>query len=251
MAGTDPAFLLEQQYRTSENLEARIALHERFSTNPKPFPSWVFEQLPASPEADILEVGCGNGNLWASNLDRVPPAWRLTLTDFSEGMVAKARERLGDRASYAVADVQDLPFADSSFDLVVANHMLFHVPDRERALREIARVLRPGGAIVATTNGIEHLRELRHAGADQWSRTFGLENGPEQLEQAFTGVEVEHFPDALEVTEVQPLLEFIRSLGWVSDEGVERLSAEAAAAIDRNGSFHVTKSSGLLRGWKP
>jgi SAM-dependent methyltransferase len=249
--GTDRAFLLEEQYRTSRNLETRIALHERFSTNPQPFPQWVFDQLPTPPDADVLEVGCGNGNLWHSNLDRIPTGWRLTLTDFSPGMVSQARDRLGGRASYAVADVQALPFADASFDLAIANHMLFHVPDRDRALDEIARVLRSGGAIIATTNGVDHLRELRAPDAQQWSRSFGLENGPAQLARVFVDVEVERFPDALEVTEVEPLVDFVRSLGFASEDHVARLAAQASAAIARDGSFRVSKSAGVLRAVKP
>jgi hypothetical protein len=80
---TDRSFLLERQYRTAQNLNARIELHERFSTNPEPFPRWVFDRLRLPSEADILEVGCGNGNLWAANRGRIPAGWRLTLTDIS------------------------------------------------------------------------------------------------------------------------------------------------------------------------
>jgi ubiquinone/menaquinone biosynthesis C-methylase UbiE len=250
--GTDRAFLLERQYRTAENLETRIALHERFSTNPEPFPRWIFDRLPHEAEADILEAGCGNGNLWHANRERIPPGWRLTLTDFSEGMIEQARGRLGDLATYRVADVQELPFADESFDLVIANHMLFHVPDRERALAEIARVLRPGGVVIATTNGRDHLRELRAAGSLQWSRNFGLENGPAQLARFFTQVEVELFPDSLEVTEVEPLLDFARSLATHgSEEGLARLAKAAESAIARDGSFRISKAVGLLRAGKP
>lgn len=250
--GTDRAFLLERQYRTAQNLETRIALHERFSTNPESFPRWIFDRLPLDSAADVLEVGCGNGNLWYANLDRIPPGLRLTLTDFSEGMIGEARARLGGLATYGVADVQELPFADASFDLVIANHMLFHVPDRERALDEIARALRSGGDVVATTNGRDHLRELRVPGSEQWSRNFGLENGPAQLARHFVDVEVELFPDSLEVTEVEPLLDFVRSLVTpATDGGLARLAADAEASIAREGSFRVTKATGLLRGRKP
>jgi SAM-dependent methyltransferase len=194
--GTDRAFLLERQYRTAENLATRIALHERFSTSREPLPRWVFDRLPLESAVDVLEVGCGNANLWYANRDRIPPGLRLTLTDFSEGMVDEARSRLGALATYRVADVQELPFVDASFDLVIANHMLFHVPDRRRALREIARVLRSGGVVIATTNGRNHLCELRAAWSARWSRRFGLENGAAQLGRFFTEVEVERFPDA-------------------------------------------------------
>jgi ubiquinone/menaquinone biosynthesis C-methylase UbiE len=250
--GTDRAFLLERQYRTAENLATRIALHERFSTSREPLPRWVFDRLPLESAVDVLEVGCGNANLWYANRDRIPPGLRLTLTDFSEGMVDEARSRLGALATYRVADVQELPFVDASFDLVIANHMLFHVPDRRRALREIARVLRSGGVVIATTNGRNHLCELRAAWSARWSRRFGLENGAAQLGRFFTEVEVERFPDSLEVTEVEPLLDFVRSLvSPATDDDLARLAAEAEASIARNGSFHVTKAVGLMRGRKP
>jgi ubiquinone/menaquinone biosynthesis C-methylase UbiE len=250
--GTDRTFLLEQQYRTSKNLETRIALHERFSTNPEPFPRWVFVRLPLESAEDVLEVGCGNGNLWHTNRDRIRPGLRLTLTDFSDGMVEQARARLGGLATYRVADVQELPFADASFDLVVANHMLYHVPELGRALGEIARVLRSGGVLVATTNGRDHLRELRDAGAPRWSRTFTLENGPAQLAQFFADVEADRYRDSLEVTEVEPVIDFVRSLVTeLPDDDIAELAAAAEAAIARSGSFHVTTATGLLRGHKP
>jgi SAM-dependent methyltransferase len=244
--GEDRTFLLEEQYRTADNLRTRIALHERFSTNPQPFPEWVFDRLDLPAEADILEVGCGNGNLWAANQERIAPGWRLTLTDLSEGMVKEARARLGDLAAYRVADVQHLPFADESFDAVIANHMLFHVPDRPRALAEVARVLRREGVLIAATNGRSHLRELNPRD-DGWSKRFGLENGAEQLKPFFADVEVEHFHDALEITDVAPLAAYIDSLGTADAAAAEIVVAEAEEAIARSGSFHVTKSVGLFR----
>lgn len=144
---------LQEQYRTNANLRARIDLHERFSTSPLSYPRWVFDGYAFGEEADVLEVGCGDGNIWRENLGRLPAGWRLTLTDFSPGMVEAARAALGDSAEYAVADVQELPFADASFDGVIANHMLFHVEDLPRALGEVARVLRSGGLFCATTIG--------------------------------------------------------------------------------------------------
>lgn len=192
---TDPTFLLEEQYRTSTNLRARIALHERFSTNPYPFPRWVFDGYTFSENADVLEVGCGEGNIWRQNVDRIPKGWTLTLTDFSPGMVEEVQAVLGDRARYDVVDVQALPFADESFDSVIANHVLFHVPDRRRALGEVARVLRRGGLLVGTTIGRDHFRELRELlGRENvlWSQSrerFGLETAPRQLERFFVDVE--------------------------------------------------------------
>jgi ubiquinone/menaquinone biosynthesis C-methylase UbiE len=152
---------LQEQYRTNANLRARIDLHQRFSTSPLSYPRWVFDGYAFGEEADVLEVGCGDRNIWRENLGRLPAGWRLTLTDFSPGMVEAARAALGDSAEYAVADVQELPFADASFDGVIANHMLFHVENLPRALGEVARVLRSGGLFCATTLGLGHLRALR------------------------------------------------------------------------------------------
>ena len=251
---TDRSFLLERQYQSADNLQARISLHERFSTSSQSFPEWILDHLAAPPSADILEVGCGNGNLWVANGCRIPPGWRLTLTDFSEGMVDEARRRLGDRATFQIADVTELPFGDEAFDAVIANHMLFHVPDRSRALAEIARVLRRRGLLIATTNGRGHMGELwalmREPDNERWFEQFSLENGAAQLRSLFTDVEVHRFGDGLEVTEVEPLLAFVRSL-VDREHRLSDVAERAAAAIACDGAFRVTKSVGLFRCRKP
>ncbi|HET7046251.1 MAG TPA: methyltransferase domain-containing protein [Gaiellaceae bacterium] len=254
---TDRRYLRDEQYRDQTNLRARIELHARFSTNPG-WQQWVFDRLELADGERVLEVGCGPGDLWRANLDRLPDV-ALTLADLSPGMIDAAREAVGVRAEYAVADAQELPLPDGSFDLVVANHMLYHVPDRPRALAELRRVLRPGGRLVATTNGAEHLAELvRLSGAPgangfRGFDRFGLENGPAQLEPFFADVEVERYEDALEVTEVEPVLAYLRSTMSLrpDEDDLPRISREVAAAIERDGSFHVTKSQGLVRGGVP
>jgi ubiquinone/menaquinone biosynthesis C-methylase UbiE len=249
--------LLEEQYRTADNLRARISLHERFSTSTLSYPRWVFNGYDFGDEADVLEVGCGDAMIWRENGDRIPDGWRLTLTDLSPGMVEEARAVLGERAQYAVADVQELPFDDASFDAVIANHMLFHVRDRERAHSELARVLRPGGRFTATTVGRDHLKELRelvpvHGGL--WSKTrvrFTTETGAKELAPFFVDVEVEPYRDALEVTEAEPLLAFICSRGDVDEGALAAARSEIEQAIARSGSFHVTKATARLRCRKP
>src|SRR2546425_966981 len=145
-SGTDPKYLRSEQYRDASNLNARIALHERFSTNPYGWHCWVFEHLRLSPQARVLELGCGPGILWRENLSRIPSGWAVFLSDFSPGMVQEAQTGLpgsGREFSYAVVDAQAIPSREASFDGVIANHMLFHVPDRAKALVESRRVLRP------------------------------------------------------------------------------------------------------------
>ena len=251
---------VREQYATNANLRSRIALHDRYSRTPVHYPRWIFDGYDFGEEADVLEVGCGDANIWRESLDRIPPAWRLTLTDFSAGMVDAAREVLGDRAEYAVADVQKLPFPDASFDAVIANHMLFHVDDRPRALGELARVLRPGGAFRATTIGLEHLRELRELVPpppdSQWAMTrerFTIEQVEEELAPFFVNVEPEPVPGAqdLEVTELEPLLDFVRSRGDVGEEDLEPLRRAFEAEVAEKGFFHVSRASARVRADKP
>lgn len=244
---TDPEFLREDQYRDDSNLRARIELHRRFSTNPQPWHRWAFEQFDLPDEADILEVGCGPGELWLQNLERIPEGWSLTLTDFSQGMVDKARQAMGERASYRVADIQELPFEDASFDAVIANHMLYHVPDRPRALAEVFRVLRPGGVFYASTNGGEHLKEIKEVYANPYPWEFRIEDAGDELRAVFPDVQVEYFPDSLEVTEAEPLVAFVHSM----DPGREGFEDIVRERIAREGSFHVTKVGGICIARKP
>ncbi len=251
---------IQEQYATNANLRARIALHDRYSRTTVFYPHWIFDGYAFGDDADVLEVGCGDGNIWRENLDRIPPSWRLTLTDFSAGMVDAARAVLGDRAAYAVADVQELPFPDSCFDAVIANHMLFHVEDRPRALGEIVRVLRPGGTFRATTIGLDHMRELRELVPpppdSQWAKTrerFTIEQVDDELGPLFVDVAVELVPgpQGLEVTELEPLLDFARSRGDVSEDDLEPLRRTFEAEFAERGFFHVSRASARVRAARP
>jgi SAM-dependent methyltransferase len=248
---------LGDQYATDANLNARIELHRRFSTNPT-WGRWLFEQElgAAPPGARVLEVGCGPATtLWGANLERVDPSWQITLTDASVGMIEAARDVLGDRAEYAVANVEELPFADGSFDVVLSNHMLYHVEDRPKAFREIRRVLVLDGRFHAATNGDGHMRELGEL-TPWWppnthTRAFGLESGPGQLEPFFSDIRVERFEDDLAVTEVEPVMAYLRS-SWRYDG--HDLAGERAAVeegIARHGVFLIHKSQGLISARKP
>lgn len=257
--GDDPAHLLAHQYADSRNLAARMALHERFSVNPKPLRRWLFDRLRDAPaSARVLEVGCGPGTLWVENRERIPPGWRLHLTDFSPGMVREATAALLQAeitAEVSVADACRLPFADGSADLVLAHGMLYHVADRPRALAELRRVLAPGGQLHAWTVGEAHLCELDalvrrlapelDTGATGSGR-FGLENGAGQLAAQFRHVHRVDYPDGLWVTEVEPLADYVRSWGEPDAAALNRLRAEVGEMISRQGGFRVTKSSGVF-----
>ena len=161
----DATSLRTGQYRDGSNLDARIRLHREFTTASVPWHAWVFDRLVAlTPDtAAVLEVGAGTGALWTHNYDRLPMAWWVWLTDFSPGMVRELRNALDGAPQVTVteADARSLPLGDGSFDTVLANHMLYHLSEPAPVLAELARVLRPGGTLLAATNGHQHLRELR------------------------------------------------------------------------------------------
>jgi ubiquinone/menaquinone biosynthesis C-methylase UbiE len=260
LGDVDPDYLLTTQYRTSENLAKRLILHQRFSTNTHGWHRWVFEHLTLSDDARILELGCGPGTLWLENRDRIRGDWPVTLSDFSPGMIDEARIRLLDVAphfSFEIIDALSIPHGDGAFDCVIANHMLYHVPDRPRALSEIRRVLRPGGRFYASTNGRAHMRqldELIHSHAPEAKRDgnaerFGLENGSEQLRAWFAEVHRHDYPDSLEITEAEPVLEYVLSmLAKVHLDTTQRddVCQTVADTIARSGSFRVTKAAGMF-----
>ena len=93
---SDQTYLLTRQYQNASNLEARIALHARFSTNTYGYYSWIFDHLDLLPHSRILELGCGTGRLWLENVHRMPEGWDVTLSDFSPGMVQEAQQNLYD-----------------------------------------------------------------------------------------------------------------------------------------------------------
>ena len=162
----DQQYLVGEQYRDSSNLSARIRLHKLFSTNGYGWHRWVFDHLAdLSGDARILELGCGRGDVWTENRDRIPPDWGITLSDLSPGMIenAKIESRMAQGAlfDYEVIDAQSIPNPEATFDGVVANHMLYHVPDRAKGIAEIHRVLKPGGLLFAATNGRGNMGALR------------------------------------------------------------------------------------------
>jgi SAM-dependent methyltransferase len=172
-----------RQYASEENLEARRSLYAR-SEGPDPR-DVAFDAVAEVEPERVLEVGGGPGELAARIQEEL--RCHVTMLDISPRMVELACARGVDAR---VGDVQALPFEDGSFDCAVAAWMLFHVPDVDRGLAELARVLRRGGRLVAVTNSVEHMRELRElAGAAAWERVFTRENGAELIARHFASVE--------------------------------------------------------------
>ena len=252
---SDRAYLREVQYRDDTNLNARAALHERFSVNPVGLQRWIFDLLDLPSRAEVLEVGCGPGHLWVANLDRIPPGWRVVLSDFSPGMVGAARRRLGShRFGFEVADAEVVPHGPGTFDAVIANHLLYHVSNRRRAIAEFSEVLKPDGVLYAVTNGPAHMHEIDNlltahslqAAFDRHSRAFGLETGRDQLRSSFAEVEVQHYEDRLEVTDTDAVVAYVLSMSTGRPVDLGALRRDVGALIERDGCFRVSKATGMF-----
>lgn len=262
---TDQNYLATDQYKDSSNLDARIDLHQRFSTNKYGWFRWIFDTLQNLPaDAKVLELGCGHGLMWKENTDRIPSEWDITLSDLSSGMLDSAWRNLvvtGRNYKFKEIDAQEIPFEDETFDAVIANHMLYHVPDRPKAICEIKRVLKTGGHFFATTVGENHLKEITdwfrkiHKSEvwDSFSHLFTLENGLDQLKLFFPNVTVSRYGDNLHVTELEPLIAYFRSgvrAGELSDDEFTKLRSDLEKELKEKGRIFITKDSGLFEAVK-
>jgi ubiquinone/menaquinone biosynthesis C-methylase UbiE len=262
---TNPNYLKTDQYRDSSNLDARAAIHQRFSTNPYGWFHWVFDRLSVLPEnAHILELGSGPGYLWKECSHRIPPGWVITLSDLSPGMVDAAWRNLvvtGRNFKFEQIDAQSIPYPDETFDAVIANHMLYHVPDRRKALSEMRRVLKAGGRLFVATVGDRHLNEIgawlsratMKEDLPRFTDPFLLENGLAQLQEFFSNVEMSRYEDDLRVTEVEPILAYVRSgirAAYFSEEEFAKIEKELRAQLERDGEIFITKDSGLFEARK-
>ena len=203
------------------------------------------------------ELGCGTGDMWKDKEAMIASCSKLVLSDFSAGMVKVSKETVGihDNVEYQVIDIQDIPFGDETFDIVIANMMLYHVPDLHRALTEVRRVLKKGGKFYCATYGehgiTEYLTKLfsEYGVEDSINKNFTLQNGYEILGKVFSKVEKLEYVDSLQVREVDDMVEYIYSLSSmmplrnVPKQDVKNMLLQHTS----NGILHVPKEYGMFR----
>ena len=265
---TDPTYLREVQYPDESNFNARYELHKQFSVNLYGFYRWIYDLIDFEDNCTILELGSGPGYLWWENRDRLHHSWNITVSDVSDGMLSAAKRNLGTTPflfKYAIVDAQSIPVAPETIDIVIANHMLYHMLSLNKAVSEIHRILKPNGLLLASTNGRDHLRELEELCKgvqtcfDQDSvekifnagtlKHFSLENGMEILLPWFSCVEIVRYQDALFITEVESLKRWLHSFG-VDDptqSAIDEFSEVTYREIAANGHIYIQKDTGIFK----
>ena len=247
---------IQKQYQTSSNLNTRITIHEKYSTNKQPFGDWIVSHYEMMPGDKLLELGCGTGSMWKQNLHLLDCGAKLTLTDYSEGMLETARKTLAgaENITFQHADIQAIPYPDASFDVVIANMMLYHVPDLHKGLSEVRRVLKPGGAFYCATYGIHGIMEYITGLLRDWEvqgsmlTGFTLQNGGEALSRHFESVQRLDREDGLAITDTEDFADYIYSLSGLANlENVPRQAVlDALESRVEQGILHVPKEYGMF-----
>ena len=211
---------VKEQYATSKGLDIRITFHDKYSTNKQGYSNWLVSNYDVCKGMNILELGCGTGTLWIGHDDLVERCGKLVLTDLSEGMLETAKGNLGEKENveYRVEDIQNLSFDDDTFDVVIANAMLYHVPDLNKGLCEVRRVLKKGGVFYCATLGennfTDRLAEWFRLGGEEFhpNHNFTMQNGAEKLLGVFEDVTSYCYEDSLHITEMEDMVAYLRSL---------------------------------------
>lgn len=247
--------IIAKQYKTSENLNTRISIHEKYSTNKQPFGDWITSHYEIYPGSLVLELGCGTGSMWKDNLHLLKEGTELILTDFSAGMLETAKQNVhSKKVSFAQVDVLSIPYADNTFDVVIANMMLYHVPDLHEGLSEIRRVLKPGGSFYCATYGIhgimeyvtELLKDMNVSGSIGTS--FTLQNGAASLDRHFHHVQRLDREDGLAITNIEDFADYIYSMSGLTN--ITSVPREVLLSAMENrveqGILYVPKEYGMF-----
>jgi ubiquinone/menaquinone biosynthesis C-methylase UbiE len=245
---------VDQYAASTTKLDARAALHAQFSIAAQPWHQWLFDQIALEPGETAVEMGAGTGLLWTANAARIPAGSRLHLTDLSMAMCQRLRTDIPTASSVSRADAERLPFRDHVADVVLASHMLYHVPDQRRALDEAARLLRPHGRVLFATNGREHMKELqtllvaigaRGAEPDPLHNSFALEDAQTIIEPVFPNATRTTFEDGLHVTEPRAVVDYIESFVDLNAAQRRQLVNEIRVRMT-DGHLAITKVAGVV-----
>lgn len=225
MAAVNNSEFVKDQYKTADNLNIRISIHDKYSVNKQGFGNWIVSNYSIANGARVLELGCGTGAIWNANRHLIDRTSELVLTDISKGMLDSAENLIGksENISYKTVDIQDIPFEDSHFDIIIANMMLYHVPDINKGLSEVRRVLKKDGGFYCATYGehgiMDYISYLlgKYGVKDETNKSFTLQNGTDILSAYFDTVERLDYEDALNVTDLDDMVDYILSFSAIGN----------------------------------
>ena len=252
---------LKNQYQNATNISSRINLHSLYSQNKQGWFPWIFQQCHIKPRLRILELGCGDGTLWTENLSLIPEDISITLSDISSGMLRDARRAIGcsdTRFAFRAFDCKKIPYKDESFDLVIANHVLFYCDDIPAVLKEVCRVLSPGGHFLCSAYGKTHMQEVSQLvedfderivlSADKLYERFGRENGQKILEPFFPDAKWHSYEDFLLVQDAEPLISYVLSCHGNQNQYILDHYKEFRAFATKKTAkgFRITKNAGVF-----
>jgi DNA-binding transcriptional MerR regulator len=260
---------LKSQYLNASNISARIRLHSAYSRNKEGWFPWLLRESlddyrrASSGGLRILELGCGSGALWTENMDvlkRMPDA-KITLSDISEGIIRDLRRSLPNENgmfSFDTFDCHAIPYADNSFDIVYANHLLFYCADIPAVLREVRRVLAPDGLFCCSTYSSAHMKEVtglvQHfdsrivLSGDTLYEHFGLDNGETILSGVFSNIKLRRYDDEIILDRAEPLIEYILSCHGNQNQYLLDRYREFREYVEQkvHPEFHITKDAGMF-----
>ena len=258
---------LLQQYMDSSNLDASIKLQDRFSSNRHGWYKWTFNNIKLDKKYKVLEIGCGNGALWSKNINLLDKDISITLTDVCEEMINSAKKSLSnysDIFDFQIVDPYNIPFENESFDLVIANHILFYMKDVDKVLNEIKRVLKVGGYFYSSTIDSKNMKELESLvkgfnsnikiSEEKISSNFGLENGEGILSKHFCQIKKYLYEDKLVINDAKGILEYIYSIPGNIIELIDTKKKDFEKYIDSNinkqGNIYITNNQVLFESIK-